>query len=198
MPYFGTGKPQAALLIELKDPSNKTADLIDSIWQTIQTANAMSRHKNQLLRDFVTFAQPDMPFLRTDKGTVKRSATLALYSDYIERFYSSRSDEIDSAISLDLSSISSIEDSIRTIVGPLLSEPQDTPPNADLFVFGLDSLGVFAAVKALRVASGLGDKIAPRHVYANPTIASLATTVSNLMDEAQSVKDDIPLDQNPG
>ncbi|KUM56496.1 hypothetical protein ACN42_g10719 [Penicillium freii] len=192
---FGTGKPQAALLIELKDPSNKTPDLIDSIWQTIQTANSMSRHKNQLLRDFVTFAQPDMPFLRTDKGTVKRSATLGLYSDYIERFYSSRTDESYNAVSLDLSSPSSIEDSIHTIVGSSLSETQDILPNADLFTLGLDSLGVFAAVKTIRVASGLGDKIAPRHVYANPTIASLAATVSKLMDEAQSVKDDIPLDQ---
>ncbi|KAJ9490530.1 hypothetical protein VN97_g2712 [Penicillium thymicola] len=128
---FGTGKPQAALLIELKDPSNKTPDLIDSIWQTIQKANSMSRHKNQLLRDFVTFAQPDMPFLRTDKGTVKRSATLALYSHYIERFYSSRSGESDNAISLDLSSTSSAEDSIRTIIGSLLSEAQDILPDAD-------------------------------------------------------------------
>ncbi|KAG0155713.1 hypothetical protein PDIDSM_2886 [Penicillium digitatum] len=167
---FGTGKPQAALLVELKDPSNKAADLIESIWQTIQTANSMSRHKNQLLRDFVTFAHPDMPFLRTDKGTVKRSATLALYSEYIERFYSSRSDDPDNTIILDLSSTSAIEDSIRTIIGSLLPEVRELLPDADCFALGLDSLGVFAAVKAMRAASGL-------------------------IDEAQIVQDGIPLSQ---
>ncbi|KAJ5517904.1 AMP-dependent synthetase/ligase [Penicillium expansum] len=192
---FGTGKPQASLLIELKDPSNQAPDLIDSIWQTVQTANTMSRHKNQLRRDFVTFAQPDKPFLRTDKGTVKRSATLALYSEYIERFYSSRSDDSDNATSLDLSSPSSIEESIRTIVGSLLPEVQEVLLDTDFFELGLDSLGVFAAVKKIREASGLGDKISTRHVYADPTIASLAATVSGLMDEAQGAQDDIPMGQ---
>ncbi|KAH8702402.1 transferase family protein [Talaromyces proteolyticus] len=188
---FGTGKPQAGLLIELKDPSSKPVELIDSIWETIQTANSMSRHKNQLLKDFVTFTLPDRPFLRTDKGTVKRSASLALYADYIERFYSSRSDDLDESISLDLSSINAIEDSIRTILSHSLPEAQDALPEADLFALGLDSLGVFAAIKTIRGASSLGEKIAPRHVYANPTITSLAATVSFLIAEAQAAKDTI-------
>ncbi len=46
----------------------------------------MSLHKNQLQRDYSTFAEPDKPFVRTDKGTVKRRGTLALHADHIERF----------------------------------------------------------------------------------------------------------------
>ncbi|KAJ5642941.1 transferase family protein [Penicillium longicatenatum] len=192
---FGTGKPQAGLLVELKDPSNKPPELIDSIWQTIQKANSMSQHKNQLLRDFVTFTVPEKPFFRTDKGTVKRAATLALYADYIERFYDSRSDDIDETISLDLRSDNAMQESIRTIFSSSLPEAQVAPPDVDLFSLGLDSLGVFAAVKSIRVASGLGEKIAPRHVYANPTIASITSTVALLMTELQSARSSIPLEK---
>ncbi|KAJ5792035.1 transferase family protein [Penicillium pulvis] len=182
---FGTGKPQAGLLIELKDPSSKPTALIDSVWQKIEEANSMSRHKNQLLKEFVTFTLPDKPFLRTDKGTVKRAATLALYADYIERFYGSRSDNLDETIDLDLTSDNAVQDSIRTILSSSLPEAQVALPNADLFALGLDSLGVFGAVKTIRVVSGLGEKIAPRHIYASPTIAGLAATVTRLMNGLQ-------------
>lgn len=192
---FGTGKPQAGLLVELKDPLNKSPELVDSIWQTIQEANSISRHKNQLLRDFVTFTLPDKPFFRTDKGTVKRSATLALYVDYIERFYDSRSDDLGETISLDLTSESSVQESMRTILSSSLPEVEVALPDTDLFALGLDSLGVFAAVKRIRVASGLGEKIAPRHIYANPTIASLAATVFILMNRLPSPEATMPFEK---
>ncbi|KAM5341912.1 hypothetical protein ACJ41O_014943 [Fusarium nematophilum] len=187
---FGTGKPQAGLLIELKDPSRKTDELLDSIWETVKKANSMSRHRNQLLRDFVTFAQPDKPFFRTDKGTVKRAATLKLYADYIERFYGSRSDDLASSVVVaDMSSTESIEGLVRDIVASCLPDAKEIAPEADLFELGLDSLGVFAAIKTIRGATGLGDKIAPRHVYANPTVASLAGIIARLAMEAKSARE---------
>ncbi|KAF7165602.1 hypothetical protein CNMCM6106_001683 [Aspergillus hiratsukae] len=183
---FGTGKPQAGLLIELKDPANKTDELLDSIWETVKQANSMSRHKNQLLRDFVTFATRDKAFFRTDKGTVKRPATLKLYADYIERFYSSRSDDLDGTFNMDMSSTNSIEDNVRKILASSLPDIQEATADTDLFALGLDSLGVFAAVKTIRAATGLGDRIGPRHIYANPTITSLSTTIALLVAEAES------------
>ncbi|EFX05940.1 transferase family protein [Grosmannia clavigera kw1407] len=159
---FGTGRPQAGLLIELHDGSDQTDHrLLDSLWETVRQANSQSRHQNQLLRDFVTIAEPDKPFFRTDKGTVKRSATLALYADYIERFYHSRSDD--------------------HIVGP------DVAVDANLFDLGLDSLGVFSAAKTLRTATGLTDKIAPRHLYANPTLERLTAAVQILLARTEEV-----------
>ncbi|KAF7556944.1 hypothetical protein G7Z17_g989 [Cylindrodendrum hubeiense] len=181
---FGTGKPQAGLLIELKDASNKTEELLNSIWDTVRKANSMSRHKNQLLRDFVTFAEPDKPFIRTDKRTVKRPATLALYADYIERFYGSRSDDITSAFTVDMSSTESIQSYICEILASSVPEIQEASPDTDLFHLGLDSLGVFAAIKTIRAATGLGERIAPRHIYANPTIANLSTAIARLAAEA--------------
>lgn len=185
---FGTGKPQAGLLIELIDSSQKTPELLDSIWAKVQTANAMSRHKNQLLKDFVIFALPEKPFLRTDKRTIKRAATLALYSEYIERFYGSRNDDVDQTVRLDLSSPAATENSIREILSSSLPDVQSVLSDTDLFTAGLDSLGVFAAVKTIRAATGLGDKISPRHVYANPTIMDLATTVYTLFEEAKAAE----------
>ncbi|KKK24685.1 transferase family protein [Aspergillus rambellii] len=192
---FGTGKPQAGLLVELKDPSHKTDELLDSIWETVQKANSMSRHKNQLLRDFVTFAEPDKPFFRTDKGTVKRAATLKLYTDYIERFYSSRSDDLVGSFTIDMSSTESIQDNIHKILVPLLPEPQDVGLDMDLFALGLDSLGVFAAIKTIRAATGLGDRIAPRHVYGHPTISGLSSTVELLLAEMTSASEAASSDQ---
>ncbi|CRG90102.1 Genome polyprotein 1 [Talaromyces islandicus] len=190
---FGTGKPQAGLLVELQEPAVKTAELLDDIWQTVAKANKISRHKNQLLRDFVTFTLPNKPFLRTDKRTVKRAATLALYADYIERFYDSRNNDSDVTYSLDMSTVNNMEDSIRKILSTSFPAAQSASREESLFSLGLDSLAVFATVKAIRAASGLGEKIAPRHVYASETIASLAAIVMQLM-EARS-KDVTPSDQ---
>lgn len=183
---FGTGRPQAGLLVELKDPLNKTDELLDSIWDTVKKANSISRHKNQLLRDFVTFAEPEKPFFRTDKGTVKRPATLTLYADYIERFYSSRDENVTGTFTVDLDSLESIQACIREIVASTLQEVQEAPVDADLFELGLDSLGVFALIKTLRVATGLDEKIAPRHVYASPSVAKLSDIVFRLAAEARS------------
>ncbi|KFL63110.1 uncharacterized protein TERG_12722 [Trichophyton rubrum CBS 118892] len=149
----------------------------------------MSRHKDQLLKDFVTFTKPDKPFIYTDKGTVKRAATLALYNNYIDRFYSSLSDdpdEMDAVFPINMGSTDAIENGVREILASSVQEIQQASVDTDLFEFGLDSLGVFAAIKKIRMATGLGESIAPRHVYANPTIASLATTIAQLAEEAKA------------
>ncbi|KAG5206092.1 Transferase family [Trichophyton interdigitale] len=193
---FGTGKPQAGLLIDLKDPSQKSEELLDSIWETVKKANSMSRHKDQLLKDFVTFTKPDKPFIYTDKGTVKRAATLALYNNYIDRFYSSLSDdpdEMDAVFPINMESTDAIEKGVREILASSVQEIQQAPVDTDLFELGLDSLGVFAAIKKIRMATGLGESIAPRHVYANPTLARLSSTIAQLAEEAKAASTAGPL-----
>ncbi|CAG9950761.1 unnamed protein product [Clonostachys rosea f. rosea IK726] len=120
------------------------------------------------------------PFIRTDKRTVKRAAPLALYADYIERFYDSRSDEFSHPFTVDLGSEQSVQTCIRDVLSPSLPEAKEAPVDMDLFALGLDSLGVFACIKTLRSATGLGEKIATRHVYANPTIGGLARIVARI------------------
>ncbi|KLP20251.1 Uncharacterized protein LW94_10090 [Fusarium fujikuroi] len=73
---IGSGKPQAGLLIELKDPTIKrdgddAEALFNSIWAVVERANSLSLHKNQLHRDFIAFSEAGKPFIRTDKRTIK-------------------------------------------------------------------------------------------------------------------------------
>ncbi|KAK5629393.1 hypothetical protein RRF57_005109 [Xylaria bambusicola] len=182
---FGTGKPQAGLLIELKDPSNKSEELMESIWKTVQEANSKSRHKNQLLRNFITFATPDKPFFRTDKRTIKRPATLALYADFIERFYNLQTDGDDdgssSIVVLNTSSIESLQKFVFKVIRPTCHGAEGTiDPDTDFFQLGMDSLGVMSAVKEIRAVMKLDD-LYPRHIYSNPTINKLSAALARML-----------------
>jgi acyl-CoA synthetase (AMP-forming)/AMP-acid ligase II len=180
---IGSNKLQPGLLIELKNPLARPEEVLESIWAKIETAMASSRHTVHLLRDYVVFAQADKPFIRTDKGTVKRRATLLLYDDYIERFYCSRSNE--TSFIVDTSSASTIEKSVREILASSLPEIQQASSDDDLFALGLDSLGVSSAVNAIRAAIQGLDKLAPRHLYANPTLAKFTAALEPLVAEAK-------------
>ncbi|KAF2171432.1 hypothetical protein M409DRAFT_63707 [Zasmidium cellare ATCC 36951] len=181
---IGSGKRQAGLLIELRDPTERDIGLFDSIWATVEKAMENSLHKAQLRRAYVTFAEPDKPFIKTDKGTVKRAATLALYADYIDRFYNSR-DEEPEAVAIDTSSLDLIIESLREILGSSLPMIYDASPDTDFFDLGLDSLFVFQAVNTIRASLKLQDQLAPRHVYANPTLAKFASVLMQLHAEAK-------------
>lgn len=137
----------------------------------MERANSLSLHKNQLQRDYIAFTEPSKPFIRTDKGTVKRRATLALYAEYIERFYGSRSDDVDERfLAIDTSSTESITCAIRHIFGSLLPALKDAPTDEDIFSLGFDSLLIFRAIKSVRAATGLHERLSTRHLYASPTL----------------------------
>ncbi|KAM0444951.1 hypothetical protein ACHAQK_002489 [Fusarium lateritium] len=178
---IGTGKRQASLLIELQNPASKTNEVLDSVWAAIDRANALSLHKNQIQRDHVAFAELDKPFVRTDKGTVKRRATLEAYGDYIERFYNSRSDQDPQFVAIDTSSIASVTDGVRHILGNLSPAVQKAEPDDDLFIIGFDSMLIFRAIKALRAATGLRELLAPRHLYGSPTLRQFSATLVQLV-----------------
>lgn len=182
----GTGKNQAALLIELKDRSAAGDELYDSIWETVKKANATSLHKDQLHREYIMFAEADKPFIRTDKGTIKRRATLELYAEYIDRFYQSRSEEVDAEASnmeVDTTSIESITAAVREIFVALSSAFKGIPDDADFFHLGLDSLLAYRAVRSVQAAMGLKDRLAPRHLYAYPTVAQFSACLKDLASQ---------------
>ena len=175
----GSHKRQPGLLIELKAAVDKSDELMDSIWAKIETSMSSARHAVNLTRDYVIFAQPDKPFVRTDKGTVKRRGTLTLYDDYIERLYSSQNPEI--TFDIDTSSTSTLQQSVKDILASSLPAISTATPNDDLFALGLDSLGVSASVTAIRSAIAGLDKLAPRHLYANPTLAKFIAALEPMI-----------------
>ncbi|KAL1796164.1 hypothetical protein ACET3X_004704 [Alternaria dauci] len=180
----GSNKLQASLLIELKNPLAKTDDMVESIWTKIEASITSSRQTVHLSRDYVFFAQPDRPFIRTDKGTVKRRATILLYEDYIERFYNARSNE--TCFIVDISSASTMQRSVREILASSLPAIRSASPDNNLFALGLDSLGVSAAINAIRAAITGLDTLAPRHLYANPTLAKFTAALEPMVAQARN------------
>jgi len=139
------------------------------------------------MRDYIAFAEPDKPFIRTDKRTVKRRATLALYAGYIERFFDSRlADEDAQFLTIDTSSLESTIRAIRHILAGLVPEIKDALLDADIFSFGFDSLLVFRAVKSIAAATALKGRLTPRHFYASPSLEKFAATVVRLVAEGRA------------
>ncbi|KAJ4982874.1 transferase family protein [Stagonosporopsis vannaccii] len=187
---IGTGKPQAGLLVELKDPSARTVEVFDSIWATVERANNLTFLKTRLQRDYIAFTEPDKPFIRTDKRTIKRRATLSLYADFIDRFYNTRDTEANNAdvdgYPVDTSSVESIKGSLIRIFNQILPDVDDLVSDEDVFELGLDSLLVFRVIKIIQNATGLHEELAPRHLYANPTLDLFSIQISRIIEQVKS------------
>jgi hypothetical protein len=133
---IGTGKTQAGLLIEIKDPSARNNEVFDSIWETVERANNLTFLKTRLQRDYIAFTEPDKPFVRTDKRTIKRRATLDLYAGFIDRFYNTRDTEGNAADAdaypVDTSSVETIKESLVRIFSGVLPDVTDLLPDEDI------------------------------------------------------------------
>ncbi|KAF4454195.1 hypothetical protein F53441_3195 [Fusarium austroafricanum] len=187
---IGTGKPQAGLLIELKDPLSKNNELFDSIWAIVERANSSTFQKTRLQREYIAFSEADKPFIRTDKRTIKRRATLDLYSDFIERFYLSRDEEAEDedfdSFSIDTTSVDTVRDSVVNIMRSVLPDVEEFPPDEDVFDLGLDSLLVFRVIRIIRAVTGLEERLAPRHLYAHPTLSEFSVDLSKILDNEKT------------
>jgi hypothetical protein len=172
----------------LKDPRReKNNALFDSIWKTVEEAVQRAMYNVQLDKVYVAFSEPCKPFIRTDKNTVKRHATLLLYADFIERFYRSRDDETET-VAIDTSSDASVIKSLRQIISPSLPTIEDASPDTDFFHLGFDSIFVFRLTRSINTALGIKDKLAPRHIYANPTLEKFAALLIRLAREKTNSK----------
>ncbi|KAF9693021.1 hypothetical protein EKO04_009158 [Ascochyta lentis] len=93
----GTGRDKPAAIIELypqyytEDPWEQKA-LKQEIWPQASKANDVAEIHGQLEQRYVIFANKDKPFEMGLKGTVQRYATTRLYSQEIEKLYTSIAD----------------------------------------------------------------------------------------------------------
>ncbi|RYP70479.1 hypothetical protein DL771_005416 [Monosporascus sp. 5C6A] len=195
---IGTGKFQAGLLVELKDREPTDAAereaLIDSIYETVQVANASSPAYAQIHREYIMFSNPKKPFAYTDKGTVKRRATLAGYTQEIDDFYEQRETESVTHLtsSIDTSSLEAVTAGIHEVLSTLFPSLKSASIQEDLFSTGVDSLIVIRATRALRSVlekSGAdAGNLSPRTVYSNPTIEKLSKAVYALLGKSSNGK----------
>ncbi|KAI1632027.1 L-aminoadipate-semialdehyde dehydrogenase [Biscogniauxia mediterranea] len=179
----GNRRFHPAVLIELRGatPESETEleALKDKIYaEVVEKANASAPTHARIHRANMMMCVPGKPFLRTDKGTVRRPAMLKLYQQEIDEFYDKLEAEEAKLLStdIDVSSPTTIAAGLRTIIDKLLRK--DLTDSDNLFEAGFDSLLVFQFLGSLRsVAEKHGKKnvtLAPTLIYSNPSIEKLA------------------------
>ncbi|KAI1123749.1 hypothetical protein F5Y10DRAFT_45890 [Nemania abortiva] len=185
----GQGRFQSSLLIEAVNPPENAEDeqrLIDLIWPSVEAANKECPSHGRIHRNMIIFTSAEKPMLRAAKGTVQRRMTLELYAAELDSLY----DKADAptgqpAVGSD-SSYGSIEAAIKAIVASSTEiNVRGVSPDNDLFELGLDSLQVTAIVRKLNelIAShGKSETVAPKAVYANPTLATLTDAISVIIN----------------
>ncbi|KAI0509753.1 hypothetical protein F5B22DRAFT_615931 [Xylaria bambusicola] len=210
----GAFRFQPCLLIELRQPPSDEAaqaKALDTLWSTIAKANEKAPKAGRIPRELVLFANESKPFLRASKGTIQRVLTIREYADEIDRLYASTEESL---LTSGLPSLESIEpESIITLLRAIFSQTlydADTFLDADddLFLRGLDSLGisiVLARLKAALRVNGVHDSkiqlIKNQIIYKGPTLRQMAGVISSILsstgspDGSDTSSDQILLDQ---
>ncbi|KAI1333833.1 L-aminoadipate-semialdehyde dehydrogenase [Xylariaceae sp. FL0016] len=186
----GNTRFHPAVLLELRGEKPKTEEAMDSLKdrifaEVVEKANALSPSHARIHRSNMMMCVSHKPFLRTDKGTVKRPAMLQLYQSEIDEFYENLEKEEAKILSaaMDVSSPSTIADSLRSIITRLLKRQLTDDDN--LFAAGFDSLLVFQILGTLRTAAERNEKnvtLGPALVYSNPTLGKLSRMFFSLLN----------------
>ena len=190
----GTGHLQPALILELRKSVTvvNEAEVTESLWAAIESANAVMPAHGRVVRSLVLIAPVEKPFVRAGKGTVVRKLTEDLYSQEIRDLYARQIQSVPSkkvaALSATAFTLDAVKSLVRSIIptGPHTDEIKD---NDDLYIFGMDSLKTVEALVALRSAL-----LAHRNLsqltwltsetfYRNPTIAQLSQLVLSFLNE---------------
>ncbi|KAL9031609.1 MAG: hypothetical protein Q9196_000366 [Gyalolechia fulgens] len=190
----GTGHFHASLLVELVEPYPTTSEdqqaLLDSIYETVNRANASKPPYVAITQEYIMFAKPDMPFARTDKNTVKRRMAVVQYEQEIEKFY----DEVENGEAasfetvINATSPETAAQDIRKVVMASLPSNDEIGLEDDLFAAGLDSV---LSIRIIRCLSSAAAKymdeearrstFVPQFLYSNPIINQLSTAFYNLV-----------------
>ncbi|KAJ5430722.1 Male sterility NAD-binding [Penicillium cf. griseofulvum] len=193
----GTGYTMTSLLVELAVPEpSSTAEreaILDSIMEKVHAANAVGSKQARLFREYIWFAKPGKPFVRTDKNTVKRRDTVIFYEKEIEQFYKSMEEDGNLAANIDITSPATISKGIHDLLVDALPEFKEIGPDVDLFSAGVDSLLAFSISNSLRSAVGKHNvseerklAVTSRFVYSHPTINALTEAVYDLVHNKMS------------
>ncbi|KAL8788694.1 MAG: hypothetical protein Q9195_007195, partial [Heterodermia aff. obscurata] len=193
---IGLGRAQAALLIELKADEPHTPGIVDMIWPVIEKANSGLPGQGRILRTKVLIAPAANRFYRTAKGTIVRKLTEKAFVTEIEALYSGSEEVIETEVP---AWQAFEEEALRRLLHTMISRslPQvSIRDQDDLFIRGLDSLKTLDVVQKIRaglrrrLTADQVEKVSTRMVYQNPSIQTLASAISKLMnDDALAISD---------
>ena len=83
---FGRGRPKPGVLLSLNDDLDGEHSY-DEIRAFVKSLNPNWPTYVEMHDELILFANPERPFILTDKGTINERATLALYVTDIEEAY---------------------------------------------------------------------------------------------------------------
>lgn len=188
---FGQARFEPGALIKLKDESalsdHMKEEVLGSLEPWLLEANKTAPGYAKLRADHIVFTTPKKSMIMTDKGTVKRAATLKAFEQEIDQLYTDAETSANSlaAAQLDARDLSVLTQRLQEMLAAAMGLG-DLAPDQDLFAAGMDSLQVINFVRLLKSSltspdGGVAPQlISPKIIYSNPTVGQLSATLHQL------------------
>ncbi|KAI0147491.1 hypothetical protein GGR57DRAFT_476649 [Xylariaceae sp. FL1272] len=208
---IGTGRRQATLLVEPKEPLDETGrhTLLAEIWPSVVSSNKLVPGQGRIQKSRILCAVPEKPFKRTGKGTIVRKLTEEDYKVEIEQLYLNQSsapptnvNEDSLALRPTLSyGLADIQQFCRGIISSAFHIGSNVDGDEDLIAHGLDSEQTVEIVwdlkRRLRTQTEKSvDWIAPRTIFRNSTINSLSRILQSFLNNGSIPDEDLKLERS--
>ena len=168
----GQGRFQASLLIEptlCPGTEEARSSLMSEIWPTVERTNYSCVAQGRIEKDLVMLTLPEKPMLRTEKGTVRKKATIEAYRREIDEMYILFDHPMGKYSQLDSKLSSTDHQTSKDFLMRIFStrvKKSNLGMDEDLWTLGFDSLDVLALTKEINVY------MQQRQGYSNATITS--------------------------
>ena len=197
----GAYRFQPCLLVELRQPpvdEAARAEALDTLWPIVAKANEQAPKAGRIPRELILFATESKPFLRASKGTIQRVLTIREYADEIDQLYASAEEGLltSGLPPLESTEPQSVIALLRAIFSQTLHD-SDTfiKSDEDLFLRGLDSLGISivlsrlkAALRLYRVDDQKLQLIKNTLIYKGPTLEQMADAIAHIISSTGSTE----------
>ncbi|KAF2650089.1 acetyl-CoA synthetase-like protein [Lophiostoma macrostomum CBS 122681] len=181
---IGNGHPQASLILEPKDYTEKPTTVIEEVWPVVEKANLEAPGHARITKNMILVGSKDKPFQRSPKGTIVRETTRALYEKAIAELMSRGTMMVSKHQILSSSpDITSILQFVQDIVASAFPG-HEFDDEDDLFVLGLDSLQTTEIISQLKAGVSPDGQhqedlawITVKFVYEHPSVRSLSEAI---------------------
>lgn len=185
---LGQGRFEPALLIELENEKvgyqESNEELIESIWPEVMKANRIGFAHGRILKSRIGFADRNIPFSISPKGTVQRRQTIQDHEKTIEEIYVKPMYANRSTILSSNPTLLEVQSFTLEAISSIMGVPDLTMSN-NLIEYGADSLHIFQIVAfigdAIMVQAGKEVKVPSGSIYSNPTVEHIAKVVHSLI-----------------
>jgi thioester reductase-like protein len=188
-----------SLLLEMENDSIPKAEteshaILDSIWPTVQEANKIAPGFSKIPKSLILFSTAEKPFLGAGKGTIQRQLTVKSYAKELDHMYSSQ--ETGLLIEGLTLADSFSPDNVKTFTNNIYSQAlgvDNLKDDEDIFLCGMDSLGVSVVVQRLQAAlkscgASLNlSEINPRLIYSAPSVDRTTEALVHLVSTNASL-----------